>query len=251
MPGDQLGFQRAQLEQVSALGSFPMGGVAVVLGASGGIGRALVHGLETTGRFKAVLGFSRRQPIEVDLTQEDQIAQAARRASDLGEVRLVMVATGVLSQGAAKAERTWGELDPAAMMAAFQVNTIGPALVAKHFLPILPKEGKSVLAVISARVGSIGDNHLGGWYSYRASKAALNQIVRTASIELARRRPHAVCLALHPGTVDTALSRPFAKSGLDVQTPEVAAERLVRVIDAAGASQSGQFLDHHGAAIPW
>ncbi len=137
------------------------------------------------------------------------------------------------------------------MAKAFAVNTIGPALLIKHLLPLLPRAGKSVFATLSAKVGSIGDNHLGGWYSYRASKAALNQIVRTAAIELKRRQPEAVCVALHPGTVESPLSAPFGRSGLDVQSPATAAERLVGVIDTLTPASSGGFFDYRGTALPW
>ena len=121
----------------------------------------------------------------------------------------------------------------------------------KHALPALAPQGKAVFATLSARVGSIGDNHLGGWYGYRASKAALNQLVRTAAIELKRRRPAGLCVALHPGTVSTALSSPFSKDGLEVQTPQTSAARLLGVIDDLSADQSGFFFDHLGVAIPW
>jgi NAD(P)-dependent dehydrogenase (short-subunit alcohol dehydrogenase family) len=123
--------------------------------------------------------------------------------------------------------------------------------VLRDFLPLLAREGKSVFAALSARVGSIGDNRLGGWYAYRASKAALNQIIRTASVELARARPDAVCVALHPGTVATPLSTPFVKSGLDLQTPDQAAVRLLSVIQGLTAAQSGGFFDHMGREIVW
>jgi NAD(P)-dependent dehydrogenase (short-subunit alcohol dehydrogenase family) len=121
----------------------------------------------------------------------------------------------------------------------------------KHFLPLLPRQGKSVFASLSAKVGSIGDNQLGGWYSYRASKAALNQLVHTAAIELARRRPEAVCVALHPGTVDTGLSSDFAKSGLSVQQPADAAARLLSVLDRLTAADTGGFFDYRGDPLPW
>jgi NAD(P)-dependent dehydrogenase (short-subunit alcohol dehydrogenase family) len=121
----------------------------------------------------------------------------------------------------------------------------------KHFLPLLARDGKAVFATLSAKVGSIGDNQLGGWYSYRASKAALNQLVHTAAIELRRKHPHAVCVALHPGTVDTGLTSPFAKTGLNVVSPESAAHRLLQVIDGLNASQSGGFINHDGQALPW
>ena len=142
-------------------------------------------------------------------------------------------------------------LDPAHMAHAFAINAIGPALLMKHFLPLLPKQGKSVFATLSAKVGSISDNRLGGWYSYRASKAALNQFMRTASIELKRRCPEAICISLHPGTVDTELSSPFSKSGLDVQSADQAAERLVSVIHALTIADSGGFIDYKGDDLPW
>jgi NAD(P)-dependent dehydrogenase (short-subunit alcohol dehydrogenase family) len=137
------------------------------------------------------------------------------------------------------------------MARAFALNAIGPALIMKHMLPLLPRTGKAVFATLSARVASIGDNRLGGWYSYRASKAALNQLVRTAAVELARRAPNAICVALHPGTVATSLSAPFSKDGLDIQTVDVSAARLLDVIDGLSPDQTGGFFDHLGAPIPW
>jgi len=137
------------------------------------------------------------------------------------------------------------------MARAFQINAIGPALLMKHFLPLLPREGKSVFATLSARVGSISDNQLGGWYSYRASKAALNQFVRTAAVELRRTNPAALCVALHPGTVDTSFTQRFAKTGLELQTPEVSAGKLLAVIDGLDASRNGMFIDQHGYTIDW
>ena len=116
---------------------------------------------------------------------------------------------------------------------------------------MLPKQGKAVFATLSAKVGSIGDNRLGGWYSYRASKAALNQLVHTAAIELRRSQPDAICVALHPGTVATGLSAPFAKTGLDVQSPADAARRLLSVMDGLTAADSGGFFNHDGNGLPW
>jgi NAD(P)-dependent dehydrogenase (short-subunit alcohol dehydrogenase family) len=137
------------------------------------------------------------------------------------------------------------------MALSFAINATGPALLMKHFLPLLARDRRAVFATLSARVGSISHNRLGGWYSYRAAKAALNQIVRSSAIELARTHRLAVCVALHPGTVDTGLSGPFAKAGLEVQTPHQAAERLVGVIDALTPSKTGLLLDHQGAQIPF
>jgi len=137
------------------------------------------------------------------------------------------------------------------MAHAFAINAIGPALLMKHLLPLLPRQGKAVFATLSAKVGSIGDNQLGGWYSYRASKAALNQLVHTAAIELRRRHPEAICVALHPGTVHTALSAPFAKTGLTVVHPAEAAQRLLSVLAGLNASDSGGFFNHDGTPLPW
>ena len=128
---------------------------------------------------------------------------------------------------------------------------IGPALLMKYFCPLLPREGRAVFATLSARVGSISDNRLGGWYSYRASKAALNQLVRTAAVELRRHNRDGLCVALHPGTVDTALSAPFAKSGLDARPPDVAAREVLAVLDGLDAAATGGFFDHRGASIDW
>ena len=139
------------------------------------------------------------------------------------------------------------------MIRSFRINAIGPALVAKHVLPLVPKAGKSVFAILSARVGSIEDNRLGGWYGYRASKAALNQFVRTFAIELGRQKPEAVCVALHPGTVATALSQPF-QTGSKIQkafSPAYSAERLLAVTNALTAAHTGQFFAWDGQPIPF
>ncbi len=165
--------------------------------------------------------------------------------------RLIVDSTGILHGEGLQPEKSWREFDAQKLADAFAVNAIGPALLMKHFLPLLPPEGKCMFATLSARVGSIGDNRLGGWYGYRASKAALNQFVRTAAVELRRRRREAVCVALHPGTVDTRLSSPFGKSGLEVQSPEDAAQRVLAVIDRLGPSESGGFFDHRAIRVPW
>ena len=223
-----------------------------MFGASGGIGNALAERLRADPRFSTVIELSRASDPAFDLADENSIAQAAANISRSGvDIRLAIVATGALDRQGCRAEKSWRQIDPVAMAQSFAINTIGPALLMKHFLPLLPHSGRSVFAALSARVGSIGDNRLGGWYSYRAAKAALNQVVHTASIELQRTRPQAICVALHPGTVDTGLTAGFAKSGLEVQTPTAAAGRIIDVIDALRASDSGQFFDQRGASIPW
>jgi NAD(P)-dependent dehydrogenase (short-subunit alcohol dehydrogenase family) len=232
--------------------AIPAGGIAIVVGASGGIGGALHGRLSSQSRFSSVLALGRGSSPALDLTNEESIAVAARQVAGRGaSLRLFIDASGLLHGDGMSPEKSWRDLDATHMARAFAVNAIGPALLMKHFLPLLPRQGRSVFATLSARVGSIGDNRLGGWYSYRASKAALNQFVRTAAIELGRRQPAAICVALHPGTVSTPLSAPFVKAGLDVQTPEEAAARLLDTIEGLGPGSSGGFFDHRGNPVPW
>lgn len=235
----------------AALASFPAGGIAVVFGAGGGIGGALLARLRGEPAFRAAIGFGRTTLPPIDLEDEASLATAAAQAAEAGPMRLVVDATGFLHDARQRPERSWRDLDAAALARAFALNATGPALIMKHVLPLLPRTGKAVFATLSARVGSIGDNRLGGWYGYRASKAALNQIVRTAAIEQRRRWPDALCLALHPGTVESPLSSPFARGGLVIQTPAEAAARLLGVIDALGPGDSGGFFGHDGAPVPW
>jgi len=234
------------------LSSFPEGGDAVVLGATGGIGAALVSALEESGACRHVVGLSRSSDPAIDLTDEASLAAAAMAlAKDGVEPRLIFDATGFLHDDDFMPERSWTDLDPGRLARDFAINAFGPALAMKHFLPLLPREDKAVFATLSARVGSIADNGYGGWYSYRASKAALNQFVKTASIELKRKWKAAACVALHPGTVDTGLSAPFAKSGLKVRPAEEAAVDLLAVIDMLSAEDTGGFFDYQGERVPW
>ena len=238
------------------LASFSPGGLALVIGSTGGMGAALLLQLESDATFARVLGLSRASVPVLDLLDEASVAQAAQHIAALMlesslDLRLVVDATGTLSGNGYGPEKSWRQLDAAQMAHAFAINAIGPALLMKHFLPLLPRQGKAVFATLSAKVGSIGDNRLGGWYSYRASKAALNQLVHTAAIELRRSQPEAICVALHPGTVATRLSAPFAKTGLDVQSPADAASRLLCVVDGLTAADSGGFFNHDGSALPW
>ena len=168
-------------------------------------------------------------------------------------MHLIVVATGILHDSGMRPEKTWRSLSIAAFETAFSINTIGPAIIGKHMLDHLAARDKAVFAVLSARVGSIGDNRRGGWHAYRASKAALNMLIRTFSIELARRNASAVCLALHPGTVDTPLSKPF-QAGVPPEALFTAAQsvhHLLSVIDGAGAGQSGKALAWDGTEIPY
>lgn len=230
---------------------FSNGDVAIVFGCGGGVGGALVKRMQVDQRFERVISFGRYTSPPINFLSEATLKAAASSASDCGDIRVVIDATGFLHDEVHRPEKSWRELDSAQMTHSFLINAIGPALLMKYFLPLLPRSGKAVFATLSARVGSISDNHLGGWYSYRASKAALNQLVRTAAIELRRSRPDAICVALHPGTVDTRLSAPFVKDGLEVQSPDTAAARLLHVINHLSTEDSGNFFDQHGKKVAW
>ncbi|MCV0426421.1 MAG: SDR family NAD(P)-dependent oxidoreductase [Roseibium sp.] len=226
--------------------------VAVIIGASGGIGSAVLECVRTSGKFDEVIPLGRTTLPGLDLLSEQTIRYCAGwLGSREGDLRLLFDATGALSVGEQRPEKSWREVDPELLARAYAINAIGPALLMKYFLPLLPKSGRSVFATLSARVGSIGDNRTGGWYAYRASKAALNQIARTASVELARRKPEAILVALHPGTVQTSLSDGFQKNGLKVQRPEEAAIRLLTVLENLEPGHSGCFLDHLGKPVAW
>ena len=221
---------------------------ALVFGASGGIGKALANQLRDDAHCSEVIGLSRSSPIRFDLEDEASIAKAAAACS--GPIDLMIDATGFLSGGGIMPEKSLNTITSEAMARLFALNATGPALLLKHFHPLLPRDRRAVFATLSARVGSIGDNRLGGWHAYRASKAALNMIVRGAAIEIARRNPESLVIALHPGTVATRLSDPFAGKA-DRLSPEQAALRLLTVIAGLPVSATGGFFAHDGAEIPW
>lgn len=251
-----------QARVVLPLRSFGDASNVAIFGASGGLGQAFVDLLAGSPKVAHIAAFSRSQ-LEfsdpkihwspVDLEREETIARAADEASmTAGAFDLVLVATGVLHEaGGLQPEKSWRALDAGFLKKAFTVNSIGAALVAKHFLPLLARDRKAVFAALSARVGSIEDNDLGGWYAYRASKAALNMLIKTLSIELARRNPSAICVALHPGTVDTALSEPFQSSVPNGKlfSPQLAATNLLGVLDSATVEDTGRLLAWDGARI--
>ncbi len=232
--------------------SYPPGGLAVVVGASGGIGAAISEQLQASQSFAQILGTSRAGSPPLDLTNETDIIDLAAAIRETGlDLRLVFDATGYLHGDRGGPEKSWSSIDPEKMAHQFAINAIGPALLMKHLLPMFPRSGKAVFATISAKVGSIADNQLGGWYGYRASKAALNQLVKTASIELARKRPHAICLALHPGTVRTPLSAPFAKQGLRLQAPDESARAMLNVVNEVTPAQTGGLVAYDGTILPY
>jgi NAD(P)-dependent dehydrogenase (short-subunit alcohol dehydrogenase family) len=221
---------------------------AIVFGASGGIGAALVAALQAEPQCGRVIGLGRASTPRIDLEDEASIAAAAAALAGEGRFALMIDATGALTIDGHGPEKRLADLDATRLLRAFAVNAVGPALLAKHFSDLLPRRGRCVFATLSARVGSIDDNRLGGWYGYRASKAALNQLWKCAAIEVARKRPEALLLCLHPGTVATALSRPFVGDDCG-DPPSVCAERLLRVIDEA--DHTAQFLDQNGRTVLW
>lgn len=222
---------------------------ALVIGASGAIGAALVDLLGHSPRCASVRGLHRNSTPQLDFADEDSIAEAARSLAAGPRLHLVINAAGLLHSDAFMPEKRLADLNYAQMQATFQANTFGPALVIRHFAALLDSE-RAIMAMLSAKVGSIGDNRLGGWYSYRASKAALNMLVRTAAIELARSQKNSVLVALHPGTVNSRLSQPFRGGTVGRPARDAAADMLA-VLDTLVPADSGAFRSYNGAALPW
>lgn len=229
--------------------SLPPGYKALVIGARGAIGSALAGQLRSEPRCGAVHCLSRDTCPGLDFNQAQSVAAAARALQPHAHFQLILLATGTLHGPGFSPEKRLQDLDLAAMEQVFRVNTFGPALVLRAFAPLLDRQcGR--MGLLSAKVGSIGDNRLGGWYSYRASKAALNMLVRTAALELRRTHPGAVLAALHPGTVKSALSRPFRGEQIG-RAPGQAAADLLAALDKLDTSDSGCFLAYDGERLPW
>ena len=217
---------------------------ALIIGATGGIGRAISAALVAQG--VAVTGLGRDHGLDVTIPASvDRVLEAVD-----GPFDLIFIALGILALPGQTPEKTLSAVTAEAMAGIFAVNTIGPALILRHAARLLRRDGRGVVAVLSARVGSIGDNRLGGWYSYRASKAALNQIVHGAAIEIGRSHRQSVVVALHPGTVETAFTASYAGKHPTV-TPDVAAGHLLCVLNGLSPSDTGGFFDWAGETVPW
>ena len=220
-----------------------------MIGASGAIGQAFVALLQADTRCAEVLGLHRQSVPAINFDDEHSIALAAEALAGQAPFQLIINAAGLLHTPQFLPEKKLADLNYAQLLATFRANTFGPALVLRHFCPLLAAD-RAMLVMLSAKVGSIGDNRLGGWYGYRASKAALNMLVKTAAIELQRKQRLAVLVAMHPGTVSSALSQPFR--GAEIGQPaEVAAANMLRAINGLTPADTGSFVAHDGQRLPW
>ena len=221
---------------------------ALVIGASGALGSAFCELLNQDPQCAYVRELGRNSVPCLDLEDADSIASAAAELTEEAPYQLILHAAGLLHRDEIKPEKSYSAIEADALQSVFQVNTIGPALVLRHFLPLLDPCG--AMAMLSAKVGSIGDNRLGGWYAYRASKAALNMLIKTAAIELARTRPQTRLLSLHPGTVISGLSQPF-RGASAARPASIAAHELLSLIDRLAPADSGNFFAYNGERLPW
>lgn len=223
---------------------------ALVIGASGSIGTAFVHALQTDPNCSSVFTLSRQSDPSILLEDEKTMAFAAQTLKSSGSFQLIIDATGALTIDGVGPEKSLNALDADKLMRSFQINTIGPALVMKHFIPLLDGKHRAIYAKLSARVGSISDNKKGGWYGYRSAKAALNMMLQTAAIESLRKKPESVFVALQPGTVASRLTTPFVKQQ-DCLTPEASVQGMLAAMDRLTVKDSAQFIDYAGQSIPW
>ncbi|PTN11001.1 SDR family NAD(P)-dependent oxidoreductase [Nitrosomonas aestuarii] len=232
----------------------------VIIGASGALGGAFLTQLAKRQGTEHIYAFSRVKKIHdipvvtahvIDYENEASIKRAATTASKNAPLDLILVTTGILHEGALMPEKSLRDLSSEKFQRLFMVNAVVPALVAKHFLPKLHKGKRAVFAALSARIGSISDNQLGGWYSYRASKAALNMVIKNAAIEMSRRYREAIIVGLHPGTVDSNLSKPFQRNVVEDKlfTPEFSVIKLLSVIDQLSPADSGKCFAWDGQEV--
>lgn len=236
------------MNRVLAMASLGDGYRALVIGASGTLGKAFCEQLEQDPRCAGVRALGRHTFPELDLERPETIASAATELATEAPYQLIVHAAGLLHRDRIKPEKSLSAIESEALQTVFQVNALGPAMVLRHFLPLLDPMG--AMAMLSAKVGSIGDNRLGGWYAYRASKAALNMLIKTAAIELARTRPQSRLLSLHPGTVVSGLSQPF-RGASSARPADVAAAQLLTLIDQLTPADSGHFFAYDGERLPW
>lgn len=222
---------------------------ALVIGSSGTIGTAFMELLENYPECIEVVGIHRNSPNPIDYQDLTTIESAAKSLAGDGPFQLMINTVGILHSTDWMPEKKLDDLNPAQLQTLMQINAIGPSLTMRYFSKLLDSAG-SVMATLSAKVGSIEDNRLGGWYSYRASKAALNMLIKTAAIELARTKPNTALIALHPGTVNSRLSQPF--KGQKIGRPSLeAAQDMLKVLLSLSKEDSGTFISYSGERLPW
>jgi NAD(P)-dependent dehydrogenase (short-subunit alcohol dehydrogenase family) len=225
--------------------------IAVIIGGTGAIGESIANEINKIG-FSDILKIGTKTTPSIDFNNENTILDAIEFVKKKNKpISIFFDATGILHENNVMPEKSLKKIEFEFVKKNFLINAIGPALLIKHFAPLLDKDEKSVFASLSAKVGSISDNGYGGWYSYRASKAALNQFIKTASIEMKVKNRNAIFVALHPGTVRSNLSEPFQKTNLKIQNPEESAKHLVKIINSIDQSQTGKFFNWDGSEIPW
>ncbi len=229
--------------------SLPEGYRALIIGSSGTIGSAFLELLQTDPRCGEAVGIHRHSSPAIDYADESSIGMAAQALASSGPFHLIINAIGVLHTDAWSPEKKLADVSYGQLESLFQINACGPAVTLSKFSALLAKEN-AIMAVISAKVGSIEDNRLGGWYSYRASKAALNMLLKTTAIELRRTQPNTKLIALHPGTVNSRLSKPF--KGEQIGRPAIDAARdMLAVLNQLPLSESGSFYSYSGEKLPW
>lgn len=235
------------------MNSLPTNFKALVFGASGAIGGAFSAALSITPKCDEVITVSRSTQPRFDIEDERSIAALARDLTPLAPFHFIIDATGALHLNGAGPEKRLEDIQRETLLHAFSVNAVGPALLLKHFVPLLPMRSRCMFATLSARVGSISDNRKGGWYAYRASKAALNMLLQTTAIEVHRKRPDALLVALQPGTVRSRLSAPFLSGDREpsVMTPQESVALMLRAIDQLPTSRRATFIDYRGEPVPW
>ena len=229
-----------------------------IIGASGGIGSTISRQIRAMERENTIIEIVRQKAkknqFEMDMLDEHSVAQCAEEIKkQYGSLDVVLNTTGLLHTSNNSPERTYREINLDYLQEIFQVNTFIPFLVCKYFAPLLTKESASIIAFMSARLGSMSDNRLGGWYSYRSSKTALNMLIKTLSIELSYSNKNAICVGLHPGTVDTQLSSPFTQKikNSRVFTKEEAAEYLIKALNNIDHNDTGNIIDWRGETVPY
>lgn len=234
----------------------------IIVGSTGGIGSAFINTLAATDQVEQIYALSRQGQshpspkianLTFDFTNESSIEAAAEALRETGPFDLCIIATGLLQGEGITPEKNMRAMSLEAFQKSFMINTFGPAVTAKYFLPLMRRDKKAVFLALSARVGSISDNRIGGWYAYRASKAALNMIIKTLSIEFGRRFKETVIIGLHPGTVDTDLSKPFQRNVTEGKlfTPEYSVSKLLAVIDQVTPKDSGSLFAWDGKPVPF